>query len=385
MNTSKMFLSLILLAVISGCGVGKKKTTTEVITVDVNENYPKKELILQDFMDVEYIPLETTDEFITKGFVKAVGSEFIVATNLGTDGDIFIFDRSGKGVRKINRFGQGGEEYASISTVLLDDDQQELFVQDYAARKVLVYDLYGNFKRSFKYHDTSYYENMYLFDRENLICYKGYSPTAEGEQQSSHIIISKQDGSITREIILPFKEARTPVIIEGEMVITPPFHQITTSQENWILSRTSSDTIYSLLPDGSLTPLIIRTPSIQSMEKETFLYLSTIADRYYFMHTQKKEVDFKTFKGFPGRNLIYDKQEKAIFEYTAYNDDYSNKKEVWFREEAVGKDVAFLMKLEAFNLIESYEKGELKGKLKEIAATLDEESNPVIMLIKHKK
>ena len=27
----------------------------------------------------------------------------------------------------------------------------------------------------------------------------------------------------------------------------------------------------------------------------------------------------------------------------------------------------------------------LKGKLKEIATTLDEESNPVIMLIKHKK
>jgi hypothetical protein len=35
--------------------------------------------------------------------------------------------------------------------------------------------------------------------------------------------------------------------------------------------------------------------------------------------------------------------------------------------------------------VESYKKGELKGRLKEIAAELDEESNPVIMLIKHKK
>ena len=34
---------------------------------------------------------------------------------------------------------------------------------------------------------------------------------------------------------------------------------------------------------------------------------------------------------------------------------------------------------------EAYEKGQLKGRLKEIAATLDEEANPVIMLIKHKK
>lgn len=32
-----------------------------------------------------------------------------------------------------------------------------------------------------------------------------------------------------------------------------------------------------------------------------------------------------------------------------------------------------------------YENDELKGKLKEIAAELDDESNPVVMLIKYKK
>jgi len=36
-------------------------------------------------------------------------------------------------------------------------------------------------------------------------------------------------------------------------------------------------------------------------------------------------------------------------------------------------------------LVEAHKKGLLKGKLKEIAATLDEEDNPVIMLVKHKK
>lgn len=41
--------------------------------------------------------------------------------------------------------------------------------------------------------------------------------------------------------------------------------------------------------------------------------------------------------------------------------------------------------LQAHELAEAYGKGRLKGKLKEIATTLDEESNPVIMLIKHKK
>lgn len=41
--------------------------------------------------------------------------------------------------------------------------------------------------------------------------------------------------------------------------------------------------------------------------------------------------------------------------------------------------------LSADRLVEAYGKGELKGGLKEIAAGLDEESNPVLMLVKHKR
>jgi hypothetical protein len=50
-----------------------------------------------------------------------------------------------------------------------------------------------------------------------------------------------------------------------------------------------------------------------------------------------------------------------------------------------GSEIAFLQKLEAYVLVEAYEKGRLKGRLKDVAAGLDEESNPVIMLAKHKR
>jgi hypothetical protein len=55
----------------------------------------------------------------------------------------------------------------------------------------------------------------------------------------------------------------------------------------------------------------------------------------------------------------------------------------WLRP--VNHEIESWQPLEAHQLVEDYEKGELKGKLKEIAATLNEEANPVIMLIKHKK
>ena len=46
----------ILLFALAGCGKDKQ-STNELITVDVTASYPKKELILQDFMDVEYLSL----------------------------------------------------------------------------------------------------------------------------------------------------------------------------------------------------------------------------------------------------------------------------------------------------------------------------------------
>ena len=41
--------------------------------------------------------------------------------------------------------------------------------------------------------------------------------------------------------------------------------------------------------------------------------------------------------------------------------------------------------INASELCQDYKRGKLKGKLKEVAATLEEDDNRVIMLVKHKK
>ena len=56
-GTTIFFLSILLIT--TGCK-RLDQTADDLITVDVtNNSFPKKELALQDFMDVEYIPLET--------------------------------------------------------------------------------------------------------------------------------------------------------------------------------------------------------------------------------------------------------------------------------------------------------------------------------------
>lgn len=101
-------------------------------------------------MDVEYIPLETNDEFINQGYVQAVGEKYIIVANYNNDGNIFVYDRSGKAIRKINRKGQGGEEYINFRCVTLDEENNEIFINDHYKKRIKVYDLEGNFKLQFE-------------------------------------------------------------------------------------------------------------------------------------------------------------------------------------------------------------------------------------------
>jgi hypothetical protein len=121
------------------------------------------------------------------------------------------------------------------------------------------------------------------------------------------------------------------------------------------------------------------------MNPEVFLFPNILTERYYFMDAIKKEYDWASNKGFPTTYMVYDKEEKTMFERTVYNGDYSIKKEVYMSSAPVNDEIATWQPIEAYGLVEAYKEGQLKGRLAEIAAGLDDDSNAVIMLVKHKK
>ena len=389
MKRAGIFL-IILLFIIAESRGQKQVVDDDIIKVDITKRYSqKKELILQDFMDVEYVVLETNDDFLNQGIVKAIGKDIILVTNRISDGDIFIYDRTGKAVRKINRKGQGSEEYNYYSKIVLDEDNGEIFVFDLG--KNLVYDLYGKFKRSFKPREgatnlTSYHD-VFNYDKDNLICHELIS------EEVAFFLISKQDGSITKEIKIPVKEKeslmRAGPYIEGQGSIFyggAVYSSIIPYNSNWVFCDISSDTMFTFLPDYSLSPFLIRTPPVKSTDPSIALIFRFFSDRYYFMETVKNEFDLDTKEGFYKTFFMYDKQEKACFNYTIYDGDYSIRREMYLNMlRPVNHEIESWQPIQAHQLVESYKKGELKGKLKEIASKLDEEDNPVIMLIKHKK
>jgi hypothetical protein len=385
MKQINTILAVILLVAPAGCG-GDKQSGDDVIIVDVSGSYPEKELILQDFMDVEYIALETTDEFLTQGLIQDAGKEYLLVTNRNNDGDIFLFDRkTAKGRRKINRQGQGAEEYTRINGIILNESNGEIFVTS-LGNKIFVYDLYGSFKRCLD--PGREVSSVFDYDKEHLIGYdmSDYHSKGADRSKSYHMIISKADGRITREIFIPFQTINTPIVTDGDNFVANYAYQIRPGNGQWTLTDTSSDTLYIYAPDGALIPFIARTPSAHAMDPEVFLYMGISTGRYYFMQTVRNVFNFEKGNGFYTDELVYDREEKALFRVTVCNGDYSEKRTVAMTAKPVNREIEGATSLNASRLVEIYRKGQLKdGRLKEIASRLDEDDNPVIMLVKQKK
>ena len=84
--------------------------------------------------------------------------------------------------------------------------------------------------------------------------------------------------------------------------------------------------------------------------------------------------------------ILYTFRSFYFLRFIIYNGDYTSKNEFYMVMltpiNAQGESWATL---NAFDLCRDYQKGKLKGKLKEVAATLEEDDNRVVMLVKSKK
>ena len=99
---------------------------------------------------------------------------------------------------------------------------------------------------------------------------------------------------------------------EQEMLCryTRPVHYIVPYGDRWLLTEPSCDTVYTYSPADGLKPFIVRTPSIQSMSPEIFLFPGVVTDRYCFMQTVKKELNLAmmdTYYRLMRTDLVYDR------------------------------------------------------------------------------
>ena len=384
----KKLLSLLLALTLAGCRPTEQKESLPII--DMGKEYPEKEIVAQDLFDVEYVPLETSDEFVTQGAVLDISEHFVAIKNWNSDGNLYLFDRqSGRGVRCINHRGQGGEEYTYLGGVVLDEAGGELFVVDISVNKILVYDWEGRFRRTIPLREGFVCHTVMNYDKDHLIVYDASAQRQEGEPPSQpyyHAIISKQDGHVKRALPIPFGKAVGPYAREGDVVATAfPPAAIVANRGNWLLVEISADTVYNYVPSkDKMEPFLVTLPSV---DPERLFCMSTVTDRYFFMQGMRKEFDFTTGRGFGRDDWMYDRQERTVYTPVVRNADFKDGRQADVIGGPVNRyGVAALQVLSADKLVAAYEDGKLNdGPLKNLASRLDAEDNPVLMLMKYKK
>ena len=191
-----------------GCKQVKQQKTENFPIIDLSESYPKKEILLQDIADIEYVALETTDDVIISAGsdIAYISDEYIVIRDI-IQNSIFVFNREGKIRNHFNRIGNSAQEYiGGIAKCVVDGKNDEIFVIDF--HKILVYSFSGEYKRTIPVSKEYTLMDAYNFDDNNLlICDNNGVRQNSGYREDPYYLISKQDGSITYilDIRLPLR------------------------------------------------------------------------------------------------------------------------------------------------------------------------------------
>ena len=197
---------------------------------------------------IEYVKLQSTEEHPVGGIDNLlITPEHIIVADRHLAKSIFIFDRQGKIQTVISRHGRGPQEYLSISDIVLTPDQKRIAVLDNYGKKILYFDLAGNYL----FHKVlSLYagELKYLDDENILIVTYGMGTEDPGLASYPH----NNDLLYCIDTTMQIKKSFMPNQFSKELssYCTPNVKQFNNSQV--FASHIYSDTIYQVTPEGMI-------------------------------------------------------------------------------------------------------------------------------------
>jgi len=155
MKDGMLLTILVAMSFYTGCSkrTVNVENTNDIISIDLSISYPHKEIHLQNIADIEYVALETTDDILLDETFRlsSISDKYIVGWQNKTK-EVFIYNRNGKNVAKINQFGQSGAEYTSMDDIMFDEQNEEIFVVERSEiGRIQVYTLNGVYKRTLNY------------------------------------------------------------------------------------------------------------------------------------------------------------------------------------------------------------------------------------------
>jgi hypothetical protein len=229
-------------------------------------------------------------------------------------------------------------------------------------------------------------ESLYDYDEDNLLLNDAFQGGVNN-YPTAFILMSKEDGRTTEEIRIPYEKKAdlTSSPGSGSQVMLPaPSYAAVRNGSDFLLTDYSTDTVYRFTPERSLIPVLVRKPSIHSMETKTILHSWLETGGYLFFSTHRMEFDWKVLKGFPEKCYVMEKRSGRFFHVHVTMNDYQGK-ELILGPTVLSKTTdsqTGLILLTASELSEAAKAGKLSGKLREITEQLTEDDEYVLMILK---
>lgn len=167
-----------------GC---KKKEQQDNLVLSLNPLEADPSLPLSTFVEsISYIPLETSDESLMARVSEIIIKDTYIYAVDSEQKIVFIFDKKGGFVSKLDRRGEGPDEYLSMQGVLVDDEETAITVFDYrgANSRTINYDVH----------------TLEPIDKNPLFLPNGSAVRKEKEKDIYYFAAQQQENTINDEI-----------------------------------------------------------------------------------------------------------------------------------------------------------------------------------------
>ncbi|MCG6189365.1 6-bladed beta-propeller [Maribellus maritimus] len=383
---------------------GKASEKREVLQIDPRK-FENKELSLADFAaDIKYIPLSNKLQIGSVQVLRLTANAVYIIYNSSGGGEgnghpqLFRFDKNGKNPVEIGSVGRGPREYLSGNYFAVDEPGNRIYISG-KINTVLVFDTLGNYVRQFKFQnpDQRFAQLEYL--DKNKLFVPAQKRGAGGPYLWSIIdtlgnIVSSKNNSTP-----PFETRLGPR--SGTFIFQDKISY-------WV---DYNDTIFQIAPDFSYRASYIITPGEHKVTHQDLPFSPDLPEKllefyspHVFWETNKYLISRYNFKG----KFAYVFIDKNTHNTSVSSFEWERRKrggipnnfdggmdfspETCFTDNGKEYLAGYIQPYELKIYVASDEFKmttpkfpDKKKELEQLANSLDENDNPVLMLVKLKE
>lgn len=175
MKTLKSLAYIGFACLMHACSPPQPKDTGGLKTIHIEPDNIRDDVMLSEFAEAKLVPLPTADDLIIGKIRRIRTSDKYIC--LSDRNAIYRFSRSGEFLGKIEKKGQGPDEYTSIMDFIITGDD-EIAVLTGGRRSLLFYSWDGKMTKEVKLEASFYYSLMTLLGNK-LLTNIGNNPTSK--------------------------------------------------------------------------------------------------------------------------------------------------------------------------------------------------------------